>query len=183
MRITNTLIRLRGCAGWFESLLGAHVRKYVFSRCGSFVFQVDCSKYADMTLAGVAIEGLSVKINDCPSVKHSSLCYNGITFSSECNLCYRAARAHRISKFAVVSTALSKPLRQKTYLRTCVPSEVSDQTAQSESSLGAFGIPKNTKFLCADKELFGQRRCAGWFESSLGAHGFSQSKPVDSSVE
>ena len=30
------LIRLCGCAGWFESSLGAHVRRYVFSRCGSF---------------------------------------------------------------------------------------------------------------------------------------------------
>ena len=32
MRITKILIRLRGCAGWFESSLGAHVRKYDFSR-------------------------------------------------------------------------------------------------------------------------------------------------------
>ena len=30
------LIRLRGCAVWSESSLGAHVRRYVFSRCGSF---------------------------------------------------------------------------------------------------------------------------------------------------
>ena len=29
------LIRLCGCTGWFESSLGAHVRRYVFSRCGS----------------------------------------------------------------------------------------------------------------------------------------------------
>ena len=29
------LIRLRGCAGWSESSLGAHVWKYLFSRSGS----------------------------------------------------------------------------------------------------------------------------------------------------
>ena len=34
MRIMKILIRLRGCAGWFESSLGTHVRRYVFSRCG-----------------------------------------------------------------------------------------------------------------------------------------------------
>ena len=31
-------LRLRRCAGWVEALLGAHVRRYVFSCCGSFVF-------------------------------------------------------------------------------------------------------------------------------------------------
>ena len=30
MRTTKTLIRPRGCAGWFESSFGAHVRKCVF---------------------------------------------------------------------------------------------------------------------------------------------------------
>ena len=30
----KTLIRLRECAGWFESSLGAHARQYIFSRCG-----------------------------------------------------------------------------------------------------------------------------------------------------
>ena len=35
IRITKTLIRLRGWAGWFDSSLGAHVKRYVFSRCGS----------------------------------------------------------------------------------------------------------------------------------------------------
>ena len=62
------------------------------------IFQVDCSKYADMSLAGVAIEGLSVKINDCSHQHHASLCVNGLNFANECDLCYRAARAHRISK-------------------------------------------------------------------------------------
>ena len=33
MRTANTLIRLRGCAGWSEYSLGAHVRRYVFLRC------------------------------------------------------------------------------------------------------------------------------------------------------
>ena len=32
----KTLIRLRGGAGWFESQLGVHVRRYAFSRCGSY---------------------------------------------------------------------------------------------------------------------------------------------------
>ena len=31
------LIRLRGCAGWFESSLGAHMKRYVFSHLGSFI--------------------------------------------------------------------------------------------------------------------------------------------------
>ena len=31
----KTLIRLHGCAGCFESSFGAHVRRYVFSNCGS----------------------------------------------------------------------------------------------------------------------------------------------------
>ena len=35
MRSTKTQIRLRGCAGWFESSLDTHVRRYVFSLCGS----------------------------------------------------------------------------------------------------------------------------------------------------
>ena len=37
MWTTNTLIRLRECAGWFESYFGAHVRRYVFSRRVSFI--------------------------------------------------------------------------------------------------------------------------------------------------
>ena len=37
---TKTLIRLRGCgAGCYESSLGAHITKYIFSRCGS----INCS--------------------------------------------------------------------------------------------------------------------------------------------
>ena len=39
MRLVKILIRLRECTGWFESSLGAHVRRYVFWRCGSFHFQ------------------------------------------------------------------------------------------------------------------------------------------------
>ena len=38
MRTTKTLISLRTCAGWSETSLGAHVRRYVFSRYGSFCF-------------------------------------------------------------------------------------------------------------------------------------------------
>ena len=37
MRTRKTLIRLRGFAGWFETLLGALVRRYVFERCGSYL--------------------------------------------------------------------------------------------------------------------------------------------------
>ena len=40
MWTTTTLIRLCECAGWFESLLGAHVRRYFLSRrCGSHISQ------------------------------------------------------------------------------------------------------------------------------------------------
>ena len=35
IRPVKILIRLRECAGWSESSLGAHVRRYVFWRCGS----------------------------------------------------------------------------------------------------------------------------------------------------
>ena len=34
---SRTLIRLRGCAGWFESSLGAYVRRYLFARSGIYV--------------------------------------------------------------------------------------------------------------------------------------------------
>ena len=30
MRTTKTLMNLRGCAGWFESSLGATVSRYIF---------------------------------------------------------------------------------------------------------------------------------------------------------
>ena len=36
------LIRLCGCADWFESSLGEHVRRYVFSRCGQFCVVLYC---------------------------------------------------------------------------------------------------------------------------------------------
>ena len=36
MRTTKTLIRPRGCTGWFESSLVAYVRRYVVWRCCSF---------------------------------------------------------------------------------------------------------------------------------------------------
>ena len=37
IRTTKTLIRLHGCAGWFESSLGAHVRRYGFSQFRTYV--------------------------------------------------------------------------------------------------------------------------------------------------
>ena len=52
-----------------------------------------------MTLAGAAIEGLSVKINDCSQEQRNPLCLNGMTFDNECELCYRAALRNRISKY------------------------------------------------------------------------------------
>ena len=39
MRTTKTLIRPHWCSGWFESSLGAHIRRYVFSRCVPNVFK------------------------------------------------------------------------------------------------------------------------------------------------
>ena len=46
MRTTKTLIRLCGCAGWFESSLGAYVRRYVFWRCGASLY--DCFYFISM---------------------------------------------------------------------------------------------------------------------------------------
>ena len=37
MRPAKIQIRLRICAGWSESLLGAHIQRYVFCRCGSIL--------------------------------------------------------------------------------------------------------------------------------------------------
>ena len=54
-----------------------------------------------MTLAGAAIEGLSVKINDCSQEQRNALCLNGMTFDNECELCYRAALRNRISKYTL----------------------------------------------------------------------------------
>ena len=42
-RTTKTLIRLRGCAGWFESSLDAHIRRCVFS-LWVHIFEQVCSK-------------------------------------------------------------------------------------------------------------------------------------------
>ena len=51
---------------------------------------------------------------------------------------------------------LIAPLRQKIYLRTCAPSNDSDQPAHLESSLGAFWIANGAKFLYADNKDFDQ---------------------------
>ena len=40
MRTTKTLTRLRGNAGWFESSLDAHIRRYVFPGCGNIILQI-----------------------------------------------------------------------------------------------------------------------------------------------
>ena len=40
-RTTKTLIRLRGSTGWFESSLGALIRRYVFSRWISYDLEDD----------------------------------------------------------------------------------------------------------------------------------------------
>ena len=42
------------------------------------------------------------------------------------------------------------------YMRTCALSEDSDQTVRTESSLGAFWIAKDAKFLHADNQYSGQ---------------------------
>ena len=39
MRTPKTQISLRGCAGWFESSFGTHVRRYVFALCGSIYYR------------------------------------------------------------------------------------------------------------------------------------------------
>ena len=41
MRLIKTLIRLRGCAGWSESSLRAHTRRYVVLRCDPIIIQVE----------------------------------------------------------------------------------------------------------------------------------------------
>ena len=48
--------------------------------------------------------------------------------------------------------ATCEPQSQKTYLRTCSPSEDSDQTAHSESFLVAFLIAEDAKYLYTDNE-------------------------------
>ena len=45
MRTAKTLIRLGGCPGWSESLLGAHVILLVKSCCGSFYNHAFWNKY------------------------------------------------------------------------------------------------------------------------------------------
>ena len=40
MPTMKTMIRLRECVGWFESSLGAYVKRYVLSRCGYFIVVV-----------------------------------------------------------------------------------------------------------------------------------------------
>ena len=47
---TKALISLRDCAGWFESSLGAHVRRYVFGRCRSY----DCYNWQDIGKLGLS---------------------------------------------------------------------------------------------------------------------------------
>ena len=44
MRPVKVLIRLRECAVWSESSLDAHVRRYVFYRCGSNLPQYICTQ-------------------------------------------------------------------------------------------------------------------------------------------
>ena len=64
---------------------------------------------------------------------------------------------------------------QKTYLRKCAPSEDSDQRARSRSLisiitrriLGSQGFKFSS---CGQQRLKRLHGCAGWFESSLGAH-------------
>ena len=53
LRSTKTHIRLRGCASWYRSSLDAYVKRYVFSRCESYIddqgrFWSDCATDLDI---------------------------------------------------------------------------------------------------------------------------------------
>ena len=65
MFAVKILIRLRECAGWSESSLGAHVRRYVVWHCGSI--QLCCTKYL----------ALSSQIWDQECFKDLTLCMLG----------------------------------------------------------------------------------------------------------
>ena len=58
-RIANDAIRRCRCTGWFESLLGTHVKRYVFSWCCSNVF----------------VSGNWRPWSDCTDVKTNLDCY------------------------------------------------------------------------------------------------------------
>ena len=60
---------MRGCAGWFESSLGAHIRKYVFSRCGSYI---SIATYS--TVSSNSESGTLRLWSDCVAVR--CLCYS-----------------------------------------------------------------------------------------------------------
>ena len=48
-RTTKTLIRLRGCASWFESSMGHHIKRYIFPRWGPYVIVVCTVAYKQIT--------------------------------------------------------------------------------------------------------------------------------------
>ena len=50
MQTTKTLVQLRRFAGWFESSMGAHVWRYIFSRKGSFILYVAGASYVSVWL-------------------------------------------------------------------------------------------------------------------------------------
>jgi len=58
---------------------------------------IDCSKYADMSYAGLAVEGITVRINHCPDTHGKQVCADGATYSSDCAFCKRMAATHKIS--------------------------------------------------------------------------------------
>ena len=62
------LIRLRGCADWFESSFGAFIRRYVFSRCGSNEFNAYKGKLIHAS-APVFVHKIKQSLT-------SSLCYS-----------------------------------------------------------------------------------------------------------
>ena len=57
----KTLLRLRVCAGWFESAIGAHVWKYIFSHSGSVShMRSGKSKFSSCTRAVLSGQPLSI---------------------------------------------------------------------------------------------------------------------------
>ena len=55
-----------------------------------------------MSLVGVAIEGLTVRISAHCSHYHNAICVDGIDYSSDCYVCYKYAQAGKISKYFTI---------------------------------------------------------------------------------
>ena len=81
MRTVNILTRLRECAGWFESSLGAHIQRYVFWHCGSFDFLFFIEHCMNLTFIDVMSTSLGfmwlctpIPYTGTPAALNSSTC-------------------------------------------------------------------------------------------------------------